>query len=102
MKAIQDIDAAIIIYYTKTEIGNKEIRDLFGEVGNQTCMKYKRLAKAVMAERGVKTFSPYAVDTEAAYEAWGIDIAKLERNRARLMKLGLTAKSLGTEHLRGE
>lgn len=84
-----DIETAIRVYYENPEIGNEEIRLLFGEVSRSTAAKYKGMVSEVMAERGVKTFRPYSVNTEIAYEVWGFDIRDLEQRRKKLVSLGM-------------
>lgn len=91
VKPITSIDTALRIYYTYPEIGNKEIRELFGNIGNSTMSKYKQPVLDMQAERGVYTSQRSTVNTEIAYEVWGIDVEDLEHRRSKLKKLGLSA-----------
>lgn len=86
-----DIDTALRIYYTYPEIGNKEIKELFGKIGPNTITKYKKAVQEVQAEREQLTAQSYTVNTELAYEVWGIDVDDLERRRKKLKELGLSA-----------
>lgn len=88
-KMITSIDAALRIYYTHPEIGNKEITELFGEMSSSTISNYKKEAIKVQLEEGVRTACFNTVNTAVAYRVWGIDIADLEKRRTKLKKLGL-------------
>lgn len=88
-RAPVSIDKALYIYYAYTEIGNKEIRELFGKMGNSTIAQYKRAVIAQQAEDEVYTSGFATVDTKTAYKVWGIDVEDLERRRDKLQKLGL-------------
>lgn len=81
-----DVETAVRLYYTKSELTNADVAELFGTGESQT-IKIKKMAK-----RGVKSWLPYAVNTKIAYEAWGIDIDDYER---RLKKLRSLEKLLG-------
>lgn len=86
---ITDIDTALRIYYQKPEIGCKEIKELFNVTSSTTISKLKNAARDKMSEKNIKTFGQYSVNTEAAYEAWGIDVENLTRRRKKLKELGL-------------
>lgn len=89
------IDTALRIYYENPELGNAEIKELFGEMSSAAIAKIKRQVRVVQSERGVMRFRENSVNTEIAYEVWGINAADLERRRAKLMKLNLVR---GAEH----
>lgn len=40
-------------------------------------------------ELGVKTAIPHSVNTNVAFEVFGLDIGSIERNYAKLKKLGM-------------
>ncbi len=84
-----DIDVLLRVYYENPELGSAEIRQLYPTAGAHTIDKLKKIALQEMAERKVKSFRMYTVNTEIAYEAWGLDVASLERRQAKLKKLGL-------------
>lgn len=81
-----NIASAVQLYYEKTEIGTAEIRELFS-CGSNTAVRLKKQAQQRMAEQGVKTWDPKAVDLQCAYSAWGLDIDKLTAKLTRLRTL---------------
>ena len=84
-----DLREAIRIYYTKRELRNADIRALFGEIGTARLSKLKDLARDAMRESNVPTLDDMAVNTDCAFQVWGIDITTLEKNFSKLKKLGL-------------
>ena len=88
-KKILSIDTALRIFYSCSEIGNAEIRELFGNLGNSTIAKYKKEVQKQQVEDNVKTMYLNTINTETAYKVWGIDVADLEKRRAKLKKLGM-------------
>lgn len=91
VKRIVDIDTALYIYYLYPEIGNKEIKELFGGLGSAALTKYKKAVQEEQIKQDVKTSQLHTINTEVAYEVWGIDVAELEKRRDKLKKLGLSA-----------
>ena len=85
------IDTALVIYYTYPEIGNAEIKALFGPISSRTIMRYKEIVREEQMKRGVKTAQKFTINTDVAYELWGIDVKDLERRRNKLKQLGLSA-----------
>ena len=86
---VADISAAIRLYYEHTEIGNKDIRAIFGDMGNGRIGRLKQLALEAMHERGTVHYNAQYVNTEVAYDVWGINIDKLTAGRKKLQQLGL-------------
>ena len=86
---IQSLETAIRIYYERIELRNADIREIFGNICNDTVCKLKRIAKDRMEENDVPSWDAQAVNTEAAFEAWGLDIADLEKRLNKLKKLNL-------------
>lgn len=84
-----DIREAIRIYYTKRELRNADIKTLFGEIGTARLSKLKDLARDAMREQDVPTLDDMAVNTDCAFQAWGISITELEKNYAKLKRLGI-------------
>jgi hypothetical protein len=41
-----------------------------------------------MEERGMMSYNATTVNTKAAYDAWGLDIAELRKNYRELQKYG--------------
>ena len=86
---IISIDMALHIYYLHSEIGNKEIRALFGRISGATVSKLKKAVKSEMCNRNIYSHGMYKVNTTIAYEIWGIDIVDLEKRRKKLKALEL-------------
>ena len=92
MKLTQpDITTAIRIFYSYTEIGNKQIEELFGKVSSRTQSLLKQKARAVMVERGKETANPFNVNTICAYDSWGLDVPDMEKRLTKLKKLGFVS-----------
>lgn len=77
---------AFNIYYNNYELGSAEIRKLF-DCSPSTATKLKKIARQYQEDRGVMTFSDTTVNTKCAYEAWGIDIADIEKRVRRFQKI---------------
>ena len=76
---------ALKLYYTKFELRNADIRALFGErLGTARIAKLKALARDEMRERNVPCLDDYAVNTDCAFTAWGINVDRLESSYAKL------------------
>ena len=88
-KAITNIDTALRIYYEKDELDNKDIKELFNGLSDSKAISMKKEVLAEMTKRNIPQFRKHTVNTDVAYELWGINIERLERNRAKLIKLGL-------------
>ena len=86
---IISIDNALKIYYSHSELGNKEIVSLFGRLSSATTAKLKRLVKEEMTKREKLSYGMYKVNTAVAYDVWGIDVDDLERRRKKLKSLEL-------------
>jgi DNA-binding Lrp family transcriptional regulator len=87
--SITNIETALTIYYKHAELGNKEIKELFGCRSSATTSRLKRLARAEMIKRGIPTFNAYKVNTATAYKVWGIDIDSLEQRMRKIKELSL-------------
>ena len=88
-RQIADIETAIRIYYQYPEINNKQICKLFGMSNGSTASRYKKAVKDEQINRNIKTMCIDAVNTEVAYDVWGIDVVDLERRLKKLKSLGL-------------
>ena len=86
---ITSIENALKIYYENGEIGNKEIKNLFGNRSATTISRLKRFVKTEMIKRGVPTFNTYKINTVVAYEIWGIDVNDLEHRMRKIKELSL-------------
>lgn len=80
-----DIKTAVEIYDRNVEIGNAEIFKLFG-AGKQKTAQLKNAVKAVMKARDIKTMMPHNIDTETAYEVWGININRYRQRLRQILK----------------
>lgn len=83
---VTSIELAIRLYYERTELSNSEIKSLFA-VGENTVTKLKRKARELMNERETPVWNAQRVNTEVAYEAWGLDIKNLEHRLKKLKAL---------------
>ena len=87
--ALADPATVLKIYYSSPELDSSEIEQLFCGISSATVSKLKRKARALMREQSVGVLGYHAVNTKAAFEAWGIDVAEVERNYRQLKRLGL-------------
>lgn len=87
---ITDIETAIKLYYERIELSSSDIVKLFGKIGASTVVKLKRKAREVMTEENTPIWNAQNVNTEAAFKAWGLDIADLEH---RYKKISAMKKS---------
>lgn len=97
MRDIQltDIEYAVRLYNSKTEICSADIKKLFGFKSDSVAARLKEQARKVMKEKGAECWNPKSVDTECAYIAWRLDINKLEKMLVKLKKLNLEAVKEG-------
>lgn len=86
---IMGIENALKIYYENAEIGNKEIKDLFGNRSSVTISRLKKQVRTEMVKRGMPTFNVYRINTAIAYDVWGIDIDDLEKRMKKVKELSL-------------
>jgi hypothetical protein len=87
--AISSVENAIKIYYKSIEIGNKEIKALFAPIGACKALALKQLAKAYADEHGAPVWNASKVNTEMAFEAWGLNIEDLEKRYNKLKRMGM-------------
>jgi len=86
---ITSIDTALKVYYSHSEIGNKEINMLFGRLSSATISRLKKAAKSEMTNRDMLSYRMYTVNTAVAFDVWGLDVADLEKRRKKLKELEL-------------
>jgi len=86
---IEDIGFAIKLYYSKPQIGNKDIAELFPHSGRNTICGLKKAVVEKMIENGEMRYNALLVSTKTAYETWGIDINDLEYRYNKLKELNL-------------
>ncbi len=90
---IKDIDTALRIYYSYTELDTKLIKELFPDIKAGTMSKLRSKVKDLMAERGVRTFGRHHINTKIAFEVFGIDPSDLEERKEKLLRLGLGSEA---------
>lgn len=86
---ITSIENAIKIYYSYSELGNKEITGLFGRLSSATIAKLKKSVKAEMDKEDILSYGLNKINTKTAYSVWGLDIADLERRMKKLKEFNL-------------
>ncbi|MCL2003986.1 MAG: hypothetical protein FWG72_08295 [Oscillospiraceae bacterium] len=86
---VTSIENALRLYYSHSELGNKEIVQLFGKLSTATIARLKKMAKDEMLRRDMLSYGIYKVNTVVAYTVWGIDVFDLERRRKKLKELAL-------------
>lgn len=87
---IAGIETAIRIYYERIELKNADIMELFGmNLSRGKIVKMKEAAKVIMDEENIQSYDATAVNTDAAYRAWGLNIDDLERRLKKLKAYGL-------------
>ena len=87
---ITNIRTALKLYYTHSELGNKEIAELFGNRSTATISRLKKLVKNEMLKTDTLSYGMYKVNTPLAYKIWGIDIIDLEQRMKKLQELNLS------------
>ncbi len=84
---ITSIETALHLYYNRIELSGNDIKELFGEISNCTIAKLKNKARELMNERSTPIWNARNVNTEVAFEAWGLNIENLERRYLKIQKL---------------
>lgn len=85
---IADVKTAYDIYMRYMQLGNKEIKALFGgHIGYAKISGLKQMAMDEMLKRGTPVWNVTLVDTSVAYEAWGIDVKTLSARYKKLKEL---------------
>ena len=90
---VQNARVALAIYYSKSAIGHADIKLLFGNIGQERITKLKAVARERMREENCPTDNARYVNTDCAFEAWGIDVKRLTKGLGILEKLGLEVKT---------
>lgn len=86
---LKSVKTAVTIYYKNNELGNKEIAELFS-CSEGTAWKLKKFAQEYARSKEIMPRCSAYVSTDPAFEAWGLDINKLEYKLKRAEKLGIT------------
>lgn len=91
--ALPKAEIALRIYCDyPAEIGNKQIKELFGIKASSTVARIKKEIKEIQEERNIKTWSKSAINTKLAYETWGLEIKELEIILRKKQKLGFAVE----------
>lgn len=83
------LEIAIRLYYTHSELSNKDIVELFGKLSSATISKLKKKVYENMAEEGTLIWNANFVNTKVAYKTWGIDIEDLKYRYQMLKELSI-------------
>lgn len=86
---IRSLETALRLYYTRIELCNRDILELFGDLSTATVSRLKSKAREQMAADGVPSWSGFGVNTQSAYRSWGIDIDNIEARYTKLKELNL-------------
>ena len=84
---IASVEAALDTFYKFPQLGNKEIRLIFGQIGSAKICELKVLAREKMKEQNQPLWNNKTVNTDSAYQAWGLNIGDLERRYAKIKKM---------------
>lgn len=84
---ISSVEAAVTAYYANPQLGNAEIKEIFGHLSKGKTCQLKAIAREKMKELGIPLMNSYTVDADAAYQAWGLNISDLERRYAKIKKM---------------
>lgn len=85
---ITSLETAIRLYYERIELSNSDILKLFGKMSSATVVRLKKKAVELMVQNNTPVWNAKNVNTEMAYEAWGLDIKDLERRYEKIKALG--------------
>lgn len=83
------LENTLKLYYEKVELCNRDILELFGDLSTATVSRLKSKAREQMTADGVPSWSGFGVNTESAYQAWGIKIDDIEARYKKLRELNL-------------
>lgn len=90
---IVSVERAVWIYNNCPYMGNNEIEQLFGKMSSQKRVKMKNIVFDEMDERGMTRYNNTTVNTDVAFEVWGLNIADLEKRYSKLRKYGMVGES---------
>lgn len=87
---LPSIQEAVELYYEKPLICAGDIKNLF-RCGSAKACELKKTAIAKMNELNVPVWNARLIDTDTAFQAWGLDIKKLESRLSKLQKFKKTS-----------
>lgn len=85
---IAGVKTAVTLFYTNNELGNEDIKILF-DCSVTKAQQLKNYAQEYVRKKGQMPRCKAYVSTEPAFEAWGLDIDKLEAKLKKAEKLGI-------------
>lgn len=85
---IADQEEALRVWYTQPQIGKADCCKIFG-CSEHIWWRLKAAAVDKMREKKIPSWNGRMVSTIAAFEAWGIDVERLEKGVQRMRRLGL-------------
>ena len=83
---IKDIEKAIEIYYSRLDLSNADIKELFGDIGRMKIGSLKKIADGERRRQNGFSWSANRVPTVYAFAAWNLDIKDLEQRAAAMQK----------------
>ena len=83
---ITDLKMAIQLYYSRIELTNTDIKSLFGIKGHNVVNRLKNKAIEKMEEKKCPSWDAKTVNTECAFEAWGMNISNTTTGKLILLK----------------
>ncbi len=86
-----NMEKCLRVFYENQEIGNADIREMFN-VSNSKASLMKTEVMKKQAERGIRFFNPRLINTDFAFEYWGLNVADMERRITKLRKLGFSSR----------
>ncbi len=85
--SVSSVETAVRLYYEKSELGNADVKKLFGNHSSTTIARLKNLVRERVTAEGIPVWNAVNVPTKTAYEVWGLDIGDLERRLKKLNEL---------------
>lgn len=93
---IVSVQVAVQVYWGYPELGNEQLKILFGQRSPNTYSLLKKAAWEQMRADDMIVANPRRVNTDAAYRAWGLNIDDLTQRYAKLQKIGVIPKEVRT------
>ncbi len=85
-----NIPLAVRIYYEKLSLSNQDIKAIFSVKADSTAVEIKKEVVKHFVGTDINPINHNnRLDTERAFEAWGLDINNLERRLKKIRKLDL-------------
>lgn len=85
---VASVGTAIKLFYSFPLFSSTNIKELFG-CSDSTAWKLKQKAFEHQKKNGVPVYNALLVDTQSAFESWGLDISTLETMYKKQIEYGL-------------